>query len=396
MQPLALSAFTLVSAIGRGMAESTRALLEERSGLRPCDLAWAPLNTYIGRVDGVEDAPVAGELSAFDCRNNRLAQMALRADGFEDAVAALAGRYGPDRVAVILGTSTSGIGASEDAFARRDPATGALPASFDYDHTHDYFSLSDFVRRYLGLHGPVMAVSTACSSSAKTFVDAAQMIEADLCDAAIVGGADSLCLMTLKGFASLGLTSTEPCRPCDANRSGISIGESAGFAIIEPVARAPSAAVAFLGYGESSDAYHMSAPHPEGAGAVRAMRDALKASDLQPGDIDYINLHGTGSASNDQAEDIAVSSLFGAGVPCSSTKGWTGHTLGSAGITEALLCCLCIGEGVIPANLNMRQPDPAMKSRIVRRSMRAPVDRVISNSFGFGGNNCTIVLGRAP
>ena len=319
MQPLAVTSYTLVSALGRGLAETLRALLEERSGLRRCDLSWAPFNTYIGRVDGLEDAPVVAAQAKFDCRNNRLAQMALQTDNFGEAVAAAAERFGPDRVAVILGTTTSGLRESETAYANRDRHDGTLPVTLRYDHTHDFSSLTEFVRNYLELRGPVMTESTACSSSSKAFAGASQMIEAGVCDAAVVGGTDSLCLMTLRGFGSLELTSAEPCRPNDAARSGISIGEASGFALLERADRVASGSIAFLGYGESSDAYHMSAPHPEGRGAAEAMRGALTRAKLRPREIDYINLHGTGSLSNDRAEDIAVTSIFGADVPCSST-----------------------------------------------------------------------------
>ena len=394
MTPLAISSYTLVSAIGRGLAETARSLLENRSGLTAWDLPWARMDTFVGRVAGLEDYPVVDALAQFDCRNNRLAQMGLETDGFGDAVRAAAERYGPERVAVILGTSTSGIRESEIGYARMNDGNEPKP-TFRYDTTHDYYSLTDFVRRYLDLHGPALTISTACSSSAKTFVDAQQMIGAGLCDAAVVGGVDSLCLLTMRGFASLELTSTEPCRPNDAARTGISIGEAAGFALLERVEDCGAGAIRFHGFGESSDAYHMSSPHPDGAGALAAMRAALAQAGLTPDDIDYINLHGTGSLINDKAEDAAVFSLFGDRVPCSSTKGWTGHALGSAGIAEAAISCLCISEGLVPTNLNMVTPDPSFRSQIVTESRRMPVHRVLSNSFGFGGNNCSLVLGEA-
>jgi 3-oxoacyl-[acyl-carrier-protein] synthase-1 len=392
MAPLAITAYTLASALGRGYADHRDALLAHRSGLRPCDLPWIEIDTHIGRAAGIEDNPVRADLSIFDCRNNRLAQMALEADGFERAVGRCRDRYGSHRVAVILGTSTSGIRESEIAFEARSPQDGSLPREYDYNHTHDYASLSRFVRAYLGLHGPAYTVSTACSSSTKSFADAAQLIRAGICDAAVVGGADSLCRMTLLGFTSLELVSTEPCRPFDIDRAGLSIGESAGFALLERTAP-DSDAVMLLGYGESCDAYHMSSPHPEGLGASQAMTAALETAGLAPADIDYINLHGTGTPINDQVEDLAVARLFGEGVPCSSTKGWTGHTLGSAGITETVLCCICLREGLVPANLNLRARDPAFRANIVDRSSKRRLTRVMNNSFGFGGNNCSLVLG---
>ena len=218
MLPLTLSACTAVSAIGRGLAATVEALRTRRSGLRPCDFEDVRLETWIGRVEGIEDVRLARGLEPFDCRNNRLAHLALATDGFAAAVRAAARRYGPERVAVVLGTSTSGILTCEHAYRRRDPATGRLPADFDYEHTHDLMSLGRFVRDALQLRGPVSVLSTACSSGAKTFGDAAELIAAGVCDAAIVGGVDSLCSMTLYGFGALELLARGPSRPFAADR----------------------------------------------------------------------------------------------------------------------------------------------------------------------------------
>ncbi len=394
IRPLVLTHFTTVNACGQGLDETLEALRAGRSGLRACDFDDADLDTYIGRVLGIEAAPLREDLADYDCRNNRLAQMALRTDGFEATVAAAAARYGPERIAVIVGSSTSGVGEGEIAYQRRSAPDGPLPEPFKFSQTHDFYSLARFVQGYLGLTGPNTTVSAACASSSKVFADAWQWIEAGVCDAAVVGGVDSLCLMTLRGFNSLELLSDGPCRPNDVARSGISIGEAAGFALVERMtATVPEGAIALYGYGESSDAYHMSSPHPEGKGAILAMQDALARADLRPGDIDYINLHGTGSGANDRIEDKAVYGLFGSRVPTSSTKGWTGHALGAAGITEAVISCLCLREGFIPANLNLRTLDPDFLSAVQPRSRDLPIRRVISNSFGFGGNNCSVLLG---
>lgn len=394
MSPLAISHFTLSNALGFGKAATLNALLERRSGLKPCDFLDVALDTYIGRVADLENQPVVDRLSPFDCRNNRLAQAALRQDRFEQAVQAAKARYGADRVAVIIGTSTSGILHTELAFRERDPATGALPSPLHYRETHELSSAPEFVRQYFELTGPVLSISTACSSSAKVFASGWRLLESGLCDAVIVGGVDSLCLTTLYGFSSLELVANEPCRPADAERGGISIGEAAGFALLERRENAPDAALGLLGYGESVDAHHMSTPHPEGLGAELAMQRALDRAGLAACDIDYINLHGTASRTNDSAEDQAVSRLFGTDVPCSSTKGWTGHTLGAAGITEAIIGLLCIENGLIPGSLNTRQIDPEFTSRIVLDNETRPVRRVLSNSFGFGGNNASLIMGR--
>jgi len=251
------------------------------------------------------------------------------------------------------------------------------------------------VQNYLGLRGPSMVVSTACSSSAKVFGAAARMIAAGLCDAAVVGGVDSLCLTTLYGFGSLGLLSAGYCRPFDSGRDGISIGEGAGFVLLEKPAANSAAQVALLGVGESCDAYHMSSPHPDGLGARLAMESALRDAGLAPGAIDYINLHGTGTPANDTMEDKAVVDLFGRQTRCSSTKGWTGHTLGACGAIEAIISALVIENGFLPGSVNTRELDPAMRLRYLIENAPVPAHRVMSNAFGFGGTNCSLVLGRA-
>jgi 3-oxoacyl-(acyl-carrier-protein) synthase len=389
-EPLILTAYSTVSALGHGRGVALDALLQGHSGLRRCDYEGADMETWIGRVDGIEDVVLPTALAPFACRNNRLAALGLESDGFATAVAAARARYGAARIGVFLGTSTSGIEATEQAYRRRGDEGGPLPADFDYRHTHNTFSVADFTRRYLGLAGPAQVISTACSSSAKVFAAASRHIRAGWCDAAVVGGVDSLCLTTLYGFNSLELVSRRPCRPWDAARDGINIGEAAGFALLEREGEG----VRLLGYGESSDAYHMSTPHPEGEGALRAMQAALDSAGLAARQIDYINLHGTATPSNDRAEDRAVMRLFAGEVPCSSTKGWTGHTLGAAGITEAIFCALAIEEGFVPGSLNTEQLDPELFAPIVRTTLRQPVRIVMSNSFGFGGSNCALILGR--
>lgn len=392
-EPLLITSFSTVSALGDGRQAALDALQQGRSGLRPCDYADANLDTWIGRVEGVEAVELPPALAAFECRNNRLAALGLETDGFAAAVGKARQRYGAGRIGVFLGTSTSGIEATERAYQQRDSRDGPLPASFDYRHTHNTYSCADFTRQYLGLAGPALVISTACSSSAKVFATASRHIQAGWCDAAVVGGVDSLCLMTLLGFNALELVSQQPCRPWDRVRDGINIGEAAGFALLER----PSgqAGIALLGYGESSDAYHMSTPHPQGEGALLAMQAALDSAGLAPGQVDYINLHGTATPSNDRAEDRAVTRLF-ADVPCSSTKGWTGHTLGAAGITEVIFCALAMENGFLPASLNTRELDPDLSAAILRENVVKQVRVAMTNSFGFGGSNCALILGQQP
>jgi 3-oxoacyl-[acyl-carrier-protein] synthase I len=396
VRPLLLRNFTATSCIGKGVAATLESLLEQRSGLARCKFETVDIHTHIGEVAGVDEERLPDNLRTFDCRNNRLAELALRQDGFFEAVQQAASRIGRRRVGVFLGTSTAGILQTELAYRERDPVSGALPASFEYGSTHNSFSVADYLRRRCRLEGPAVAVSCACASSAKAFGSARRMLEAGLIDAALVGGVDSLCLTTLYGFHSLQLSSPAPCRPFDVARDGISIGEAAAFAFLE---RAPDDldgdSVLLLGIGESSDAYHMSAPHPEGLGARRAMQAALASAALESGDIDYINLHGTGTPSNDRSESQAVTGVFGPTTPCSSTKGATGHTLGAAGALEAVISALAIKNGFMPGGIHTSTIDPTLTAHYIRDNRRAPLARVLSNSFGFGGTNCSLILGRA-
>ncbi len=396
MKPLHLDSYTATSCIGLGISQTLASLAARRSGLKHCAFETVDIDTHIGEVPGVDDVRLPAALARFDCRNNRLAELALRQDGFEEAVQRARERWGRRRVAVLIGTSTAGILETELAYRERDPLTGALPPDFEYGTTHNSFSVADYLRRRLHLEGPAMVVSCACASSAKVFASARRMLDAGLIDAALVGGVDSLCLTTLYGFHSLQLSSTAPCRPFDVARDGISIGEAAAFALLQrPAEDLDADAVLLLGVGESSDAYHMSAPHPEGHGARRAMQAALASANLEAGDIDYINLHGTATPSNDRSESQAVTSVFGAATPSSSTKGATGHTLGASGALEAVISAIALKEGLMPGGVHTTQIDPTLTAWYLRENRRSAVSRVLSNSFGFGGTNCSLVFGRA-
>jgi len=386
---------SLSSSLGHGLQATLAALRESCSGLSDRRFETVDLTTWIGHTEGVDDVVLPDALRHFNCRNNRLAWLALQQDGLMEKFVAARARHGAGRIGVFLGTSTSGILETEQAFRRRDD-NGNLPPDFNYRETHNTYSIADFVRHALQLEGPAVVVSTACSSSAKVFGNAQRMIAAGFIDAAIVGGVDSLCLTTLYGFHSLQLLSAEPCKPYDASRNGLSIGEAAAFILLEraDTHAAKNDDVLLLGVGESADAHHMSAPHPEGLGARIAMRTALQRADLQASDIDYINLHGTATPSNDAAEAQAVAAEFGMGTPCSSTKGATGHTLGAAGGAEAIISSLCLKHGLIPGGLNVDQLDPALQVNYQLTNSDAPVRHILSNSFGFGGTNCSLVLGR--
>ncbi|MDR3414693.1 MAG: beta-ketoacyl-ACP synthase [Nevskia sp.] len=392
MNPLAVSHYTVTTACGRGRQALLDALRREATGLRLCRFDAAAPECWLGEVEGLDD-PLPARHAAWDCRVNRLLALSLRQDGFEQAVAELRERYGAARVGVFVGTSTSGIEAAERAYRERDRAGERLPPWFDYRRSQSIHVPAEFARLLLGLKGCCLSISTACSSSAKVFAAAARAIRAGLCDAAVVGGVDSLCLTTLHGFNALQLVSADICRPADARRKGISIGEAGGFAILDPRCRGDGPVL--LGYGESADAHHMSTPDPEGRGAAAAMEQALATAGVRPADVDYINLHGTATRVNDLAEDRAVTALFGYRVPCSSTKGWSGHTLGAAGMVEAAVAMLCIEHGLMPRSLNLQERDPQLRGAIVEQTRQEKVARVLSNSFGFGGSNCSLLFGRA-
>lgn len=392
--PLAISAITATSAVGLGLDAHRRALSESRTGLRFGRFETTHFDHWFGAVEGVESVQLPHRLANWYCRNNHLAWMGLHQDGFINAVANLRTRHGADRIGCFIGTSTAGIQQTELAF-RAHASDGVLPEWFHYRQTQNCFSAADFVREALELDGISAAISTACSSSAKVFASAARAIASGQCDAAVVGGVDSLCLTTLYGFNALQLISTDICRPADQARSGISLGEAAGFAILQRLTDAPNCSLRLLSYGESSDAYHMSSPDPEGRGALGAMQQALARAGMTASAVDYINLHGTATPANDIAEDRAVVALFGTATPCSSTKGWTGHTLGAAGIVEAALCSLVLMDGRLPQSLNTQTLDPAIRGAVLREPRQRSVRQVLSNSFGFGGSNCSLLLGRA-
>jgi len=392
MTPLAITAYTATTALGCGLDAQLDALRHARSGLRPNDFGNATLPCWIGRVDGVEDSALAADHATWDCRNNRLAWLGLQQDDFLARVRVARERYGADRMALILGTSTASIGATEEAYRRLD-AAGEFAHDPRHPEVHAPHSLAAFVTAALSLEGPCMTISTACSSSAKVFASAERMLRLGLIDAAVVGGVDTLCDSVLFGFNALELVSAEPCRPFDALRNGISIGEAAGFALLERVDVAPDAPC-LLGYGEASDAHHMSTPHPQGLGAELALRDALARAGLAAEQVDYINLHGTASLKNDEVEAALIERTFPAGTRVSSTKGFTGHTLGAAGIVEAAIALLAIGHGFIPGNLGGNTPDPICGPQFAWRNERQRVDVALSNSFGFGGNNACLVFAR--
>ncbi|MES2886811.1 MAG: beta-ketoacyl-[acyl-carrier-protein] synthase family protein [Pseudomonadota bacterium] len=389
MRPLRISAYTATSAVGTGKAALVEALATRRSGLRRNDFGSTPLDTWIGRVGDLEAAALPASLASWECRNNRLAWLALQADGFLDTVQEARERHGADRVAVVMGTSTSSMGQTEDAYAALDER-GLFPAHTREPKVHTPHSIGAFVQEALGLTGPAVTVATACSSSAKVFAQAERLLRLGLVDAAVVGGVDTLCGSILFGFNALSLVSTQPCRPFDVARNGLSLGEAGGFALLER----GSGGLQLWGYGESSDAHHMSTPHPEGLGAERALDEALARAAVPMEEIDYLNLHGTASQKNDEVEAALVARKYSPHTHASSTKGWAGHTLGAAGILEAVISLWAVESGWMPGTLNTEDLDPLCGPQIRRQDAQTRVRCAVSHSFGFGGNNCVLIFGQ--
>ena len=398
LAPLNILAYTATTALGAGLDAQRQALREKRSGLRPNDFGDAPLACWIGRVDALEDQALPPDLAEFSCRNNILAWHALQQDGVLAALQQVRLRHGAGRVAVVMGTSTSSIGATEQAYSQLETAADGsqhFPQALNRPRIHTPHSLGDFVQAATGLGGPCVTVATACSSSAKVFAQAARLINAGLADAALVGGVDTLCGSVLFGFNALQLVAPTPCQPFDARRVGLSLGEAGGYAVLERADAGPPTPLQLSGYGESSDAHHMSAPHPQGLGARLAMQAALQRAGIDADAVGYLNLHGTSTPANDSIEAAAVAALFPATLHASSTKGWTGHTLGAAGIVESVFALLALDDGLLPGTLNSEIADAACGPQIRFENAQAQINYAMNNSFGFGGNNCSLVFGRA-
>jgi 3-oxoacyl-[acyl-carrier-protein] synthase I len=382
-----VTAYALCNALGATTPQVIEALRQGRSGLAPCRLD-VPFETFVGAISEPLDAPEA-LLRAYDTRLLRIALRCL--DELSQPLEAARRKWGRDRVAIILGTSTAGIEETERAWGIRKQ-TGRLPASYDWIRQHACGALLEAVRVRTGCSGPGFVVSTACSSSAKAFSSAQRMIDAGLCDAALVGGVDSLCQTTLRGFHSLEVLAKDPCKPFAADRKGISIGEGCALALLE---RQGAAAAALLSAGETSDAHHMTAPHPHGAGAKAAMEEALARAGLEAAAVDHVNAHGTGTLLNDAAEGQALRALLGNEVPVVSTKGYTGHMLGAAGATEAVFSILAIEQGFIPASLGAAPLDPALGLWVPTKPLEKRCKVVLSNSLAFGGSNVCLAFGAA-
>lgn len=379
-----ISAFGMVNALGNSLEQIAAQLTSGHApGMQPRE-GWLQQGKtcWLGEVPG-ELPAVPAALAAHNTRNNQLLLAALAQ--IRPAVDAAIARFGRERVAVVLGTSTSGVDEGDRQVDR------GLPG-YDY-RMQELGDPSRFLAHYLELDGPAYTISTACSSSARALISGQRLIKAGLVDVALVGGADSLSRMPINGFASLDSLSERQCAPFSAERDGISIGEAGALLLLT---REPQS-LALLGAGESSDAWHMSAPHPEGIGAEQAMKMALKQAQLQPQDIGYINLHGTATPLNDQVESDVIHRLFGDSVPCSSTKHLTGHTLGAAGATEAALAALIVQQNLaLPAQdfsaATLDSTLPVCGLLTLPQPLARPI--IASNSFAFGGNNTCLIVGK--
>jgi 3-oxoacyl-[acyl-carrier-protein] synthase I len=387
MVPVPVTAYAAVNALGTATRDVVSALRAGRAGLRPCPLALpfeAPTGVLPTRAPRLPPS-----LAAFDSPTTRLAVAGL--DELLPAIGRARARHGAARVALVVGTTTAGLARTEEAH-RHLTTTGALPADYDFHRQHSFGGLVEALRRMTGIAGPAYVVSTACSASAKAVGAAQRLLQAGIVDAVVVGGVDGLAQTTLRGFHSLEILSPEPCRPLSRERRGINIGEGAAYLLLE---REGDAAVSLLGVGESSDAHHMSAPHPEGRGARLAMTQALQSAGRAARDVDYINAHSPGTRLNDLSEGQAITELFGADVPVVSTKGYTGHLLGAGGATEAVFSIVAIEQGWIPASLGADPVDAELRILVPTTRLERPCRYVLSNSFAFGGSNVSLLFGSA-
>lgn len=398
---------SLISSLGQNKEAHIKAFKSEKTGLSNYThfhKRIPGINTFLGAVSNLENIPLPDSLKRYACRNNKLAWHALQENGFLSEVNQLIKKHGRHRIGLVVGTSTSGIAATEHIFRNELESD-----EYDYQTTQQMDSLAQFCSQALEIEGPIFAISTACSSSAKVFEVAQRWLNADIVDAVVVGGVDTLCLTTLHGFNALGLISEQICKPLDQERNGINIGEAGGFMLLSnspPLEQPTNPLIKIMGVGESSDAYHISTPHPEGEGAQLAMLAAMQQANIGMQDIDYINLHGTATPSNDLSEISGVAHISKGASPTwvSSTKGFTGHTLGAAGITEIIFCQWLLEEQFVPANLNLTHLDPELTEKLILSTVNIPFETlqltetnqslqyVMSNSFGFGGNNASVIL----
>ncbi len=378
------------TAAGIDLTALRKAIDTQTSGLRSNDFFDSPLNTWIGRITEVDTI----DLGEWQSRNNALAALGLEQGSIRSTIDSLIKRFSATRIGIVMGSSTSSIDRTETAYTALTES-GQLSDEYRQPLVHNPHAPSLFVAHYTGITGPALTINTACSSSAKVFATGARWLNSGIVDAVVVGGVDTLCMSVLHGFDSLQLVSPNPCKPFDQNREGINLGEAAGYAVLmRPEDAETDLDISLRGYGESSDAYHMSHPHPDGLGARLSMQQALSMAELEPDAIGYINLHGTSSRANDLIEGQLIEKLFPKTTQCSSTKGWMGHTLGAAGISEGIIALDTLRTGLIPGSMNLDVLDDQLDFSIQAENKLAELNHVMSNSFGFGGNNCSLLFSK--
>ncbi|WP_086933064.1 beta-ketoacyl-ACP synthase [Agarilytica rhodophyticola] len=379
-------------AAGTGNTALRQAIAQQQSGLRKNDMVNVELNTWIGRVPEIDDVQWTEPQVGWKSRNNALIQLALNQGNFMQSIERVKREFSRERVGLIMGSSTSSIDRAEEAYGQLEDDQH-LPHAFQQEYVLNPHAPALYAAHVCGISGPAITINTACSSSAKVFASAARWLNLGLVDAVVVGGADTLCMSVLYGFHSLQLVSEKPCKPFDEQRDGINLGEAAGFAILTRKENSPEhTGIKLSGFGESSDAHHMSHPHPDGLGAKKAIEQALQGAALTTDDIDYINLHGTASRANDHIEGSLIANMFSQNTVASSTKGWMGHTLGAAGIIEAIIALDTLHTSVLPGTLNLEQVDQSIGLAMSPHNQQRKVRHVMSNSFGFGGNNCCLLF----
>lgn len=392
---LYLNQLGLVCSLGYTHKEITQHLFAGQSGITLTDRYSAGRPLPLGCLPAATNAlPDLAHLPIREqSRNNQLALAALAQ--IRPAIDLMMERFGRDRIGIVIGTSTSGIAEGEAAF-RQHAMADSFPSEFHYGQ-QELGSAAAALATTLGTAGPAYTHSSACASSAKAMASAARLIRAGICDAVITGGVDSLCAYTVAGFSALESVSQTRCNPLSANRNGINIGEGAALFLMS----AEPATVALRGWGESSDAHHISAPDPAGTGARLAIEQALARADIKATQIEYINLHGTATLQNDSMESQVINTLFGDRVPVSSTKAFTGHALGAASAIEAGFCWLAMQDenkkGLLPPHLWDGVPDPALPALQITElnyQLGQPLRWALSNSFAFGGTNAALILAR--
>lgn len=392
VNPIYINACTSISALGAEHRDINACLAGKKTPniVRDNKLLVQSQNCYVGKIKP-ELLAMPLEYKNYASRNNALIYSVLTP--IESQIRAMIARFGAARVAVLVGTSTSGI-ADGEAALKHKLAHGNLGDNYSYS-MQEIGNAAEFIAKYFAITGPSYTISTACSSSARVFISASRLLDADIVDAVIVGGADTLCRLSVNGFKSLESLAKDPCQPFSATRSGITIGEAGAFMLLSKEKPKKLPAIALLGCGESSDAHHISAPHPAGDGAKIAMQRALDRAGLLASDIGYINAHGTATKLNDSMEALAIGHVFGKNTPVSSTKPLTGHTLGAAGAMEAAIAWHILNYNLdLPQQYNCREQDPLLDINLIMDNQKIKQPVILSNSFAFGGNNAALIIGR--